>query len=198
MKLIFDFDDVLLNTKGLKYIMCEKLREEGVDNGEELYEIERQKGKAFTLKEFLKNVCLVTEAKGFPPIKTDVLYEKIMEACPGLINHELVDVIKATGKENCFIVSNGDQEFQEDKITRTGLDALVTRVVIVPGTKSIEIQKICNEFPEDKVIFIDDKSIYFNDIDQEAATNLKMILYTGKETVSEIEKEIGVRELQEP
>jgi FMN phosphatase YigB (HAD superfamily) len=197
MKLILDFDDVLLNAKGLKQVMCDILREEGVENGEELYEEERKSGRAFIPKEFLQRSCLASRGESFVAVDVDMMYEKMLDACAYLVNQELVTLIKKVGKDNCFIVSNGNQEFQENKIQRSGLDVLVKKIVIVSGTKSLEIEQICAEFPQDSILFIDDKSINFNDINLNMCKNLKMILYKGKESLAEVEDEIHKAQMVE-
>lgn len=196
MKLILDFDDVLLDAKGLKQVMCDILREEGVENGEELYEEERKSGRVFTPKEFLQRSCL-SKGEGSEAVNVDSMYEKMLDACIYLVNKELVTLVKKVGKDNCFIVSNGNQEFQENKIQRSGLSVLVKKIVIVSGTKSLEIEQICAEFPQEPILFVDDKSINFSDIDLNVCKNLKTILYKGKESLIKVEDEIHKAQMTE-
>ena len=192
MKLILDFDDVLFNAKDLKEVMFSLLLEEGVLNGNELYDRERRSGRVFMLKDFLKFACTTSGEGGsvLVEVNVDSIYEKIMSTCPDLVNQDMIKLLQLVGKENCYIISNGDQEYQKDKIIRAGLDTMVTAVIVVPGTKSKEIEKVCSEFPNDEVLFVDDKQSYFDDIDYERCKNLKTILYKGKESMSEIENEI--------
>lgn len=179
MKLILDFDDVLFNSKALKEVMFGVLRDEGMENGEDLYEVERRSGRAFVPRDFLRRACRTQEDEGDTIIEVDVdsMYEKIMGRCPDFVNQELVALVQSVGKENCYIISNGNKEFQEDKVVRANLNTMVTKVIVVPGTKSVEIEQICKEFSNEEIVFVDDKSIYFDDLDREACKNLKAVLY---------------------
>ena len=181
MKLILDFDDVLFNARGLKDVMFRVLSEHGVENGEELYNRERSRpGNIFMPKEFLRNACSTLDMEDddvVTEVNVDELYNEIMRECPRLINQELVALVASIGKENCYIISNGSQEFQMDKIIRSGLQALVGDIIVVPGSKKQEIEKICKRFPNEEVIFADDKSIFLNDLDRDVCKNLKTVIY---------------------
>lgn len=179
MKLILDFDDVLFNAKGLKEVMFSYLQEEGVENPQELYEEERKTGKPFLPKSFLFeaiNLYRKNDVKTTSDI-VEELYNKICIQCPLFVNEELINSITQVGKENCYIVSSGDITWQTDKIRSTGLDALVNKAIVVPGSKSEEIRRLCETFPTEDVIFVDDKNIYFTDIDMEVCRNLKTVIY---------------------
>ena len=174
MKIIFDFDDVLFKASDFKQVIFDTLKRFGINDGNLLYEGERKTGIPFTLKRFLYRVF---EQNPEVQVDTDAVYEEIMNTCKDLSNQEIIQTITKIGKDNCYIVSNGDSEYQYDKITRVGLDKLVAKIIIVPGTKNMEIQRICNEFPHEEVIFVDDKSIYFDDINREACPNLTTVTY---------------------
>ncbi len=174
MKLILDFDDVLFNAAGLKEKIFSTLSAHGISNGAELYEGERNSRIPFSLKRFLYRVL---EQNPGVHVDTDIVYEEIMSTCKNLVNQEITTYVQSLGKDNCYIVSNGDKEYQNDKITRVGLDKLVAKVIIVPGSKNTEIELICKEFPNEEVIFVDDKSIYFDDINKEACPNLTTVIY---------------------
>ena len=105
-----------------------------------------------------------------------------MHECPNLLNTELIETVKKLGKENCFIVTNGEQEFNHDKILRIGLQDLFyeQNIFIVLGSKKEIIEKICAKHKNEKVIFIDDKAKHFEDLDFTKCPNLKTILYTGQ------------------
>jgi FMN phosphatase YigB (HAD superfamily) len=100
-----------------------------------------------------------------------------MECCSALVNQELVAYIFEVGLENCYIVTNGDQEFQHEKIARAGLANNFKEIFVVSGTKKEKIKELCERFPDEEVIFIDNNSAFFNDIDMEACRNLKTVLY---------------------
>lgn len=195
MKLILDFDDVIFNARGLKDVMFRVLREHGVENGEELYTRERSKpDNIFMPKEFLRNACSGLGAEDddvMTEVNIDALYDEILSECPKLINQELVAMVTSVGKEDCYIISNGSQEFQMDKIIRSGLHALVENITIVPGSKKQEIEKICKRSPNEEIIFADDKSIFFDDLDREACKNIKTVMY-NENGVENLKAEVEV------
>ncbi len=178
MKLILDFDDVLFNAKELKEILFASLVSHGIHNAREFYAMARKSGEPFSLRRFLYNV---TEYKGANDIHrgvdVDALYNEIMSACSHLGNQELIALVKDSGKDNCYIVTNGDDDFQRDKIRRLGISALVKEIHVVSGSKKEKIEEICRVFEDEDVIFVDDKNKFFTELDMEACPNLKTVIY---------------------
>jgi len=175
MKYIFDFDDVLFyTTKRLKEKMYECLEEAGISRvvAESHYKEARE--DEFSLKNSL--LGLFKNQKITDPT-AEVVYEKIMLDCKDFTNVELIQKIKTLGKENCFILTNGEKQFQEDKISRSGIAPLFSEVFIVPGTKREVIRDMCARYKEEKVLFIEDKVKFIEDIDLAECPNLKPVLY---------------------
>jgi FMN phosphatase YigB (HAD superfamily) len=180
MKLILDFDDVLFKTSELKERFFATLERLGVKEAREKYHFERKNDRPFSLRLFLRRIC---KEENIP--EPDLLYREIMFICRDLKNEEMMSIIAEAGKENCYIVTNGDKEYQEDKITLSGIDSFVQEIVVVPGSKKEAVESVCRHFPEEDIIFVDDKELFFLDIDMEAVPNLKTILY-DKGTVSKL------------
>ena len=67
-----------------------------------------------------------------------------------------------------------------DKIKRTGIINLFNEVIITFDTKTNAIEKICKNFPNEKIYFIDDKQKHFDELRLENCPNLTPILYTGQ------------------
>ncbi len=176
MKYIFDFDDVLfMTTKMFKRHMYKVLEDAGVDR-EEMLEYYRQvRGKEFSLKNFIK---ILLERAGKDVSKSPELYEKIMKKSKDFTNTELIKKVKELGKENCYIITNGDDDFQRAKIKYSSLEPLFKGVLVVPESKKEAVYKICDQYKDEKVIFVDDKTIFFNDLDLENHPNLETVLYT--------------------
>ena len=97
-------------------------------------------------------------------------------------NEELFKIIRKIGKDNCYIITYGNKEFNLDKITRSGAGDLFHKrnVFIVSGSKKDIIEKICDKHKDEEVIFIDDKAYHFKDLDFKKYPNLRTILYTGQ------------------
>ena len=177
MKFIFDFDDVLFdNTKQFKEHMYASLEKAGVprDKAEEYYK--EIGGSQFWLKEMLAHFSL-----------KESLYEEILKESKNHVNKELLSIIKKLGRENCYIVTHGYEEWQKAKIKSAGIDSLFTEITVVSESKKEAVEIICERHKDEKVLFIDDKARHFETLDFTKYPNLKTILYDeqGLEKVME-------------
>jgi len=183
-KYIFDFDDVLFfNTEKFKKHMYKCFEEIGVqyDTVKKYYKIEKEKGWV------LHNlVASILKGENIISISKEELTEKIMRECKNFINNELIDRLKQLEVENCYIVTHGVNEYQLEKIDRTGLKSLFTQIFIIQDTKKEPVEMICEQFKDDEVVFIDDKEKRFADLDFEKYPNLRKVLYVGPESITEI------------
>ena len=189
IKLICDFDDTLFDTAKFKKIMFSEIEKMGISHGvaEHSYKEIRNLNTPFSLKMFLS---LMFTEKNKEKIITN-LYKKILSNSTSLINKKVINIVHTIGKSNCYIVTNGDEEFQSDKIKKSKIDSLFHSIDIVPGSKKKIIERICNENKDSRVIFIDDKPKFFDDLDMKKCKNLKTILFDEnglKNLISEINK----------
>lgn len=170
-KYIFDFDDVLFyNTAQFKKHMYSCLEKAGVPHqvAFEYYQTVRHK---FSLKNFLLHFDL------------ENIYEEIMAKCPDFVNRELMEVVKKIGKDNCYIVTHGEEEYQKAKLEKSGIVPFFKKIYIIQDTKKEAIAQICSENKDQEVIFIDDKIARVEDVDLTKCPNLKTILYTGQKVL---------------
>ena len=175
MKYIFDFDDVLFyTTKHRLEHMFILLEKSGIERSkiEEYYKEKRLSG--FSLRDTLAYFFAGTE------VDCEKLYDEIMGKSENFINTELINVLKSLGKENCFLITHGGDEFQNDKIRRAGVSQLFAEIIILIGSKKEAVESICEKYKNEKVVFVDDKAHYFQDLDFKKYPNLKTILYTGQ------------------
>lgn len=183
-KYIFDFDDVLFfNTEKFKKHMYECFEEVGVpyNTVKKYYEIE--KGKGWVLYNL---VASVLKGENITSISKEELSEKIMTECKNFINNELVDRIRKLEAKDCYMVTHGVKEYQLEKVNRTGLGSLFAQIFTVLDTKKEPVEMICEQFKDDKVVFVDDKEKRFADLDFVKYPNLKKVLYIGNESNEEI------------
>lgn len=191
MKFIFDFDDVLFNnTTQFKEHMFRLIAEAGVpeDKAKEYYlEVREQE---FSLRKFIATLF----SRYGVTAEVDQVYEMIMKESSKFLNTALLEEVKKLGLNNCYIVTNGEQEFNKDKIKYSGIGDLFHQdhIYIVPGTKKEVIKKICDKNKGEEVAFIDDKPKFIKDINLKDCPNLKTILYKGQ-TFSELMKEVGTK-----
>ena len=168
MKYIFDFDDVLVNTtkaNGFRESIYIYLEKSGISRDNAIKYIKKERLNRFSLKKMLNHF----EVK-------ENLYDKIMGENKNFVNQELFEIIKKLGKNNCYIVSYGDKEFQRDKINNTGIAHLFSEIIVVEGSKKEEIEKIATLYKNEEVLFIDDKDYNFTDLELKKYPNLKTIL----------------------
>lgn len=184
MKYIFDFDDVLFdNTEKFKKHMYTCFDDVGVsyDVVKKYYQIERDKG--FVLKNLVDSVV---RGEKIDTVSPDDLSEKIMGECKNFVNNELIDKIKLLGSSNCSVVTHGVNEYQLEKINRTGMQSLFSNIYVVQDTKKDSVELICSKFKDDIVVFVDDKEERFADLDYVNHPNLRTVLYAGQESIAEI------------
>ncbi len=167
MKYIFDFDNVLLHTNKIRREhMYPTFQNVGVSikDIDDYYQETRK--LHFSVKELIKNFSLKEE-----------VYEEVMRRTAEFSNTELIEIIKKLGKENCFIVTFGDEEFQLDKIKRVNISDLFSEIIVVPEGKKSAIEDICARYLNEEILFLDDKKEHFEDLDFQKYPNLKTILY---------------------
>ena len=198
MKVIFDFDDVIFNAEGFKRAMVQVLEGSSYTDVMSTYEEYRRRdtqeqATPFSLKDFISEVD-----PELAPDAVEVLYKKILGFSENLANQEVLAMIEDIGKENCYIVTNGVKEFQMDKIRRSIGEEGFASISIVEGSKKDVIRTICEEHRDERVVFIDDKQKYFDDIDRDACNNLQTVLFDSvsgvarsKDAVNEASKREG-------
>ncbi len=191
-KFIFDFDDVLFNnTKQFKKHMFSSIEEAGVPLPTALnyYKKVRKDQFPFSLKKFISKL-FIKQKKFSKKLEKD-LYQKIMKECKNFTNTELLEIVKKMGKTNCYMVTNGDKDFQKDKIKRSNISQLFCEIHIVPESKKNVIEKICDKNRQGEIIFTDNRKIFIDDIDFKNCPNLKTIHYdieNPKKGIEEISK----------
>lgn len=168
MKYIFDFDDVIFQTtRRRKEFIFPFLEKKGIPISELENYYKNERTKNFSLKSLLAHFSLSVE-----------LYEELMSNSMEFANKELIELIKKLGKDNCYIVTYGENEFQLDKIKSIGVDVLFSAITTTSGqSKNEPIEKICEKHKDETVIFVDDKIKHFEDLDMNKCPNLKTILF---------------------
>lgn len=174
MKLILDFDDVIFNANAFKELMFFYLGERGIRNAGEVYEKMREKEEMFSVLRYLEEL-------GIKESERDEVYEGIMTPCVWLVNKEVIEIMDQVGIENIFILSQGDEAFQRDKIDRAvGDKVLGSHVAVVPESKTEELKRICEMYKDEDVIFADDKLKFLNALPASSLPNLKTVLFNER------------------
>lgn len=172
MKVIFDFDDVIFNAKIFKGIIFQIFEKYGYENVSGMYDIFRKENKPFSLRDFIKYVD--------PSLNVAVceqMYQQIIGFCEHCVNHDVLDVMKKLGKEDCYVLTSGDWQFQKDKIERSiGYD-VACEMVVAPESKRDEIVRFCKKYPDEDFLFVDDKQEFLDEVPKDECPNLKTILF---------------------
>ncbi len=179
MKVVFDFDDVIFNANAFKELMFFYLGERGIRNAWKVYEQMRQREKMFSVIKYLDEL-------GIKEDERDEVYEGIMTPCAWLVNKEVIELMEQVGKENIFILSQGEEAFQRDKIDRAvGDKVLGSHIAVVAESKTEELMRICEMYKDEDVLFTDDKLKFLNELPASSMPNLKTVLFDkhGLETL---------------
>lgn len=170
MKFIFDFDGVLFFTiKNLEEHVNKIYRKNGISRKQIDEYYNREKVNGFSQKKLLKHLSL-----------PESLYEEMMKDNNAFVNQEILEMVKKLGRKNCYLVTEGDKEFQGDKIKSVEIAHLFSQIIITLGSKKKVIENICKKHKNETVVFIDDRQKFFEDLNFKKYPNLKTILYTGQ------------------
>src|SRR3989344_5835061 len=123
----------------------------------------------FNTKEFLKHLYACVERAGVPKEIAQEYYKKV-----GGTQFSL--------KKLLIYLSIRENLHEEilSKSKSTGLESFFSDIIIVAGSKKEAVEKICAKYKDEKVIFIDEKAKYFEDLDFVKYPNLKTVLYDEK------------------
>jgi HAD superfamily hydrolase (TIGR01509 family) len=169
MKYIFDFDGVLFDaSKTFRRHIFKVLEQAGVSQNLVEQYLENERWNCYSLNKMLKYFSV-----------SENLYEEIMKIVPDLMNKELLKVIKEEGKNNCYLLSYGDKEYQTNKIKRAGVVNLFSKIIVVSGSKTEVIEELCALHKNENVVFVDDKKKHLDELDLAKCPNLKTILFTS-------------------
>lgn len=172
MKVIFDFDDVIFNSKQFKKNMFQILSKEGYTNAEDVYAAFRKTEVPFSLTSFLSdNIGIDSQ---------DVrhrVYEEIMFSCSTCLHQDVVVIMNELTPAHYIIITHGEESFQKEKIARSLGNTLTSHVVVVPKSKAEAIEKFCKKYPDEQIIFVDDRLDFINGLHFNECPNLKTVLF---------------------
>jgi HAD superfamily hydrolase (TIGR01509 family) len=170
MKFIFDFDGVLfLTIKNLEEHINEIYKRNGISREQIEKYYNQEKVNGFSQKKMLKYFSL-----------PENLYEEMMKDNKTFVNQEVLKVVKKLGSKNCYLVTDGDEEYQRDKIKSAEIAHLFSEIIVTLGSKKEIIKNICKKHKNETIIFVDDRQKFFDDLDLKKCPNLKTILFTGQ------------------
>lgn len=113
----------------------------------------------------------------------EIFYKKLTdpEIIKKFIDIKLIHTVKLFGKENCIILTHGSKKWQMDKIVNSGIAENFSKILVVYQNKKEELKKLCSEFKNEQILFIDNDDKYFQDLNSQEFLNLKTLLYIGQD-----------------
>ena len=192
MKLILDFDDTIFDAKSFK--------EESLFNPNtynvfdmiisradirEIYAEYRRESNIFNIRDFVKRVSASTNSE----VDIDKVLFNLSSSIKKYVKKEFLTIIEKAGRENVFILSQGDEEFQLFKINNSNLSDKVDRVHIVAQDKADKVREWCNVWSGEDVVFVDDK--YSNLLKEDIPLNLRQVYVGERDKVEQSEAEIS-------
>lgn len=192
MKFFLDFDYVVFNTGNfnsdrIKIFDGHGIKKEVFIQYFEEFKKRRRKGEPVTYSQKRHIETLENALSGFDFEKPKNDLAKFMENLEKYVVKEFYDFAKRAGKENLYLISYGDIEFQTEKIKNSGVEKYFNEVIITEGLKSKAlIEKFGNSNAEilmgGNTYFIDDRVGNLEDVKKEipAIKTLLMFAEEGK------------------
>lgn len=177
MKLILDFDDVIFDTKSFKIKVFSGLDSSGIsaENVESIYQTQRSSFNITTLyREVIRFAGIVMSQE-----ELEKKIETVLQDLHNYVDERLIQMINNIGKENCYILTAGDSEFQKQKLLFSGISKILTneQIIIVGSDKKESLRLVCGLHPNEPIIFADDKEINIQDAQSLMIPNLFPIEY---------------------
>ena len=187
MKVIFYFDDTIFDTK--------KFKEEALFNAfiqygftnefvKNKYQEHRKENGVFELIDFINFVF----DKSDKVFNSENIQYEIVKKINTYIKEEYRNLVTRLGRENVFIVSQGDEQFQRLKIKNADMEILAEEIIIVNGKKEEEIRNLCLRWDGEQVLFLDDK--FTNLILENIPSNLQQYFVGDENSLNKEQKSV--------
>ncbi len=193
MKIIFDFDDVLFDAYSFKQKVFSGLTSYGIHT-KDIEDLYKQHRKIFNPRTVYKE-ALENSSQNISEIELQKVLDELFSSIDTYIDRRMITLFESVGKDNCYIVTAGDEEFQKQKIKsslgNTGVD--LDHIFFVKEHKGDIVQTICKQYPNEKVVFVDDKKEHIQEVLVLGIVNVIPVLYDvhGFETLSLKIKELS-------
>lgn len=192
MKAILDFDDTIFDADRFKQealfscFITQKNEEAKIDPREvqEAYINFRKENDIFDINFFIDFIIKKFKLK---QVDTDQIFLEMKSKIKSFIKKEYLAIFEKIGRENIFILSKGEHNFQMFKITLSDIIDKVDKVSIVQESKRDLVLSHCNIWRGEEVIFVDDK--IENLILGDAPDNLMQIFVGDYSKLSEEQKQ---------
>lgn len=157
MKLIFDFDGIIFNTRLFKRQLMKCFSEAGVlkKDFEESYQYFKNQKIPYSAIKYLKFL-----KKKYRSNDILRLVEKLLKNLRPYVFKDAEEFLKSFSKNNLYLLSYGDLKFQKQKIKGAKISHYFRRIIITNKNKAEIVKQIIkkDKFGKlEKIIFIDDQ-----------------------------------------
>lgn len=172
MKIIFDFDDVIFNTKRYK---TKKLFPLLVKHGvsalvfKKSYEMRRSQESIYDLKLHLDEL----KRKHKLPVTTPSLFKEATSELATFLHKNILSYIKTLTPKDVGIITKGEETFQRAKLKGSGILKHVGGVTITEKGKQPLLRAYCKKHTKEVVMYVD--NLHENFITSNVPKNLIQI-----------------------
>ena len=158
MKIILDFDDTIINTHRLMWEFLEILKEFDFTEEEFFGAYQKCKRKVGDFNSGIM-IGLLSEIRPFDKIKVEERLNLILDDLEDLVYPDFFDFVNNFDKKDLILLSFGITDMQKIKIDNSKITKFFGNVIITSRDKTEDIKPIFKKNKEEKIFFIDDKTI---------------------------------------
>ncbi|MBT9169276.1 MAG: hypothetical protein DDT19_02632 [Syntrophomonadaceae bacterium] len=174
MKIFIDFDGVIFNTELFKQQLIKCFFEAGVlkkdfEKSHQYFENQKIPYSAIKhlkfLKKFLKRKYSYKNDRSYSCILK--LVEKLFKNLRIYVFKDVEKFLKSFSKNDLYLLSYGDLNFQKQKIKGAGIFSYFKRIIVTNKSKAKIIKEIIKKdklSKSEKIIFIDDKLQFIEEV----------------------------------
>ena len=188
MKAIFDFDDTIFDAERFKRealftaFLSQKSESAKVDIEKlsQTYTDFRSQNNIFDINIFIN---FVIKKFSLVDVDRDQIFLEMKLKIKNFVKREYLAIFEKIGKENIFVLSKGEHDFQMFKISLSDILDKVDSVKVIQGSKRELVLDYCNMWSGEEVVFVDDK--IENLLLGDAPDNLRQIFVGDYESLSQ-------------
>lgn len=201
MKIFLDFDDVVFNAKQFKKDKKEIFKNFGIaekifNQYPEEFKKNRKNGElmVYSQDKHIESLENMLSGNGIDFKKLKEELSEFIKGAKKYVFKEFYNFAEKIGKENLFLLTYGDIEYQTEKVKNSGVMDYFTDIIITDGLKSEALSKKLLINNNEACYFIDDRITHLEDVKKKfpEIKTLLMAPENGRHYKEEIEDKIRI------